>query len=47
MPVLLRFLLIVAILAGGAYGAMLALATFYEPEQREITTIVPLPRTQK
>jgi hypothetical protein len=47
VPVILRFLLICAILAGCVYGGMLALATLYEPEQREITVTIPaskLPR---
>lgn len=41
MPSLFRFVFIVAALAGLAYGGMLALATFVEPEQREITQSVP------
>ncbi|WP_188520063.1 histidine kinase [Alsobacter metallidurans] len=47
MPVILRFLLICAILAGLGYAGLWALATFYEPEQREITVTIPaskLPR---
>jgi hypothetical protein len=47
VPVILRFLLICAILAGCVYGGMLALATLYEPDQREITVTIPaskLPR---
>ena len=47
MPVILHFLLVVAILAGGVYGAMLALVAFYDPEPREITITIPaskLPR---
>ncbi len=47
MPVILRFLLVVAIIAGCIYGGMLALVTFYEPEARDITVTIPsskLPR---
>ncbi|PSC02946.1 histidine kinase [Alsobacter soli] len=47
MPVILRFLLICAILAGCVYAGLWALATLYEPEQREITVTIPsskLPR---
>ena len=41
MPVILRFLLVVAILAGCVYGGMIALVTFYEPDQREISVTIP------
>lgn len=41
VPVILRFLLFVGILAGCAYGGMLALVLFYEPEQREISITIP------
>lgn len=41
MPVILRFLLFVAILGGCIYGGMLALVSFYEPEQREISVTIP------
>ncbi|MCP8938697.1 histidine kinase [Alsobacter sp. SYSU M60028] len=44
MPVILRFLLVVAVLVGGVYAAMLALATLYEPEPREITVTIPASR---
>ena len=42
MPSLLRFLLLVAVLAGLGAAAIFALATFVEPQTREI--VVPLPR---
>jgi hypothetical protein len=41
VPVILRFLLFVAILAGCVYGGMLALVAFYEPDQREISVTIP------
>lgn len=41
MPSLFRFLLVIGIIAGLAYAAMLALVTFVEPEQREMTQSVP------
>jgi hypothetical protein len=41
LPSLFRFLLVIGIIAGLAYGAMLALVTFVEPEQREMTQSVP------
>ena len=41
VPSLFRFLFVVAVLAGLAYGAMLALVTFVQPQPREMTQIVP------
>ena len=41
MPSLFRFLLVIGIISGLAYAAMLALVTFVEPEQREMTQTVP------
>lgn len=41
LPSLLRFLTIVAILAGLVYGGMLALVAFVEPEQREMIQTIP------
>jgi hypothetical protein len=41
MPSLLRFLLAICLLAGLAYGAMYALAYWYDPKPREITVSVP------
>lgn len=37
MPTLLRFLMIVALLAGLFYGSMFVLANFFEPQPHEIT----------
>ena len=45
MPTLFRFLLVVAILAGLGVAAMFALATFVQPDPREITVPVPTSRT--
>ena len=41
LPSLFRFLFITAILAGLAWGGMLALVAFVEPTQREMTQTVP------
>jgi hypothetical protein len=45
VPTLFRFLLVVAILAGLGFAAMFALATFVDPDPREITVPVPTSRT--
>jgi hypothetical protein len=47
LPTLFRFLVIVAVLAGVAYGAMFALATFVEPRQREMIQVIPASRLNK
>jgi hypothetical protein len=47
VPVILRFLLVVAIIAGAVYAGMLALVTFYEPEQRDITVTIPSSKLPK
>lgn len=41
MPSLFKFLAVVGVLAGLAWGAMVALATFVEPQPREITQTIP------
>ena len=41
LPSLIRFLLLISVLAAIGWGSMLALVTFVEPEQREMTQIVP------
>lgn len=41
MSTLLRLLLTLAVLAGLAFGAMWALATFVEPQPQEVRTPVP------
>ncbi|MCO5131714.1 MAG: histidine kinase [Xanthobacteraceae bacterium] len=40
MPSLLRFLTVVAIIAGAAYGAVFALANFVNPSPREMTVTI-------
>ncbi len=44
MPTLIRFLTVLAVLAGLAYGAMFALTTFVEPRKGEMSVRVPLDR---
>jgi hypothetical protein len=44
VPTLLRFLVVIAVLAGLAYAAMFALATLVEPEPREMTSTIPASR---
>lgn len=46
MPSLLRFLGILAVLGGLAFGGMWALATFVEPKQRDMSVNVPAERLQ-
>jgi len=41
MPTLFRFLVFIGIVAGLAYGAMIALVTFVEPKQGEMTERIP------
>ncbi|WP_407049571.1 histidine kinase [Methyloraptor flagellatus] len=41
MPSLIRFLVVVGVLAGLVYGGLYALATFVEPKPREMTIRVP------
>ncbi len=41
MPSLFRFMLVLCVLAGVGYGAIYALAYWYEPKPREITVSVP------
>jgi len=47
MPSLLRFLVIVGILAGLAWGGMQTLVTFVEPQQREMTQTLPASKLNK
>ncbi|GJD66377.1 hypothetical protein MPEAHAMD_6574 [Methylobacterium frigidaeris] len=46
VPTLFRFLAVVAILAGLAFAAMFALATFVEPTPREISVTIPNTKLQ-
>ena len=41
MPSLFRFLLLLGLLGGLAYGGMFSLAKFVTPKPREITVTVP------
>lgn len=47
MPSLIRFLVIVAILAGLVYGGMIALVAFVEPQPREMTQTLPANKLNK
>ena len=47
MPSLIRFLVVVAVLAGLVWGAMIALVTFVEPQPREMTQSIPSSRFGK
>ena len=40
MPSLLRFLTVVAVIAGLGYGAIFALANFVNPQPREMTVTI-------
>lgn len=44
MPTLFRFLMTLAVLAALAYGAMVALVMFVEPNQGEMSVRVPTDR---
>jgi hypothetical protein len=47
MPSLIRLLAVLGMLAGLTYGAMYALAYWYDPKPREITVSVPADRFAK
>jgi xanthosine utilization system XapX-like protein len=47
MPSLLRFLTVVAVIAGIVYGVVFALANFVNPKPREITVTIPADRFLK
>jgi hypothetical protein len=47
LPSLIRFLVIVAILAALGYGGMIALVTFVEPQPREMTQTLPTGKLNK
>lgn len=44
MPTLFRFLTVLAVLAGLAYGAMYALVLYVDPKQGEMTVRIPAER---
>jgi hypothetical protein len=41
VPSLIRFLLVLLVLAGIVWGAMLAMVTFIEPHPRQMTQTIP------
>jgi hypothetical protein len=41
MPTLFRFLFFCAVVVGSIYGTMVALVTFVEPREREVTIRIP------
>jgi hypothetical protein len=47
MPSLFRFLAVVGVLGGLIYGAIYLLATYANPEMREITVTIPRDRLTK
>ena len=47
MPSLLRFLTLIGIVGGVTYGAMFMLATWFNPQPREITVSIPPDRYVK
>ena len=47
MPSLIRLLFVLGLLGGLAYGAVVTLATFVEPQPREITVTIPQDRLTK
>jgi len=47
VPTLIRFLVIIGILAGLAYAGMIALVTFVEPQPREMIQVIPAARLNK
>jgi len=46
VPTLFRFFAILALLAAIVFGGMIALVTFVEPQQREMTETVPPAKLQ-
>jgi len=41
MPSLIRFIVIVALIGGAGYAAMVGLAIFVEPTPREMSVLIP------
>ena len=41
MPSLIRFIVFCGVIVGAVYGGMYALATFVEPNPREMTVKIP------
>ncbi len=47
MPTLFRLLLVIGVLAGLAYGAMLAMVTLMAPQPHDVSETVALPKSPK
>ncbi|MBX9757845.1 MAG: histidine kinase [Beijerinckiaceae bacterium] len=47
MPSLIRFLVFIGVIGGLVWLAMLALVTFVEPEQREMSAPIPANRLNR
>ncbi|CAN7378628.1 hypothetical protein LJR255_002285 [Pararhizobium sp. LjRoot255] len=47
MPTLFRFLFICAMIAGVIYASMVALVTFVDPVERDVTIRIPSERINK
>lgn len=47
MPTLFRFLFICALIAGVIYASMIALVTFVDPVERDVTIRIPSERVNK
>ncbi|WP_112408269.1 MULTISPECIES: hypothetical protein [unclassified Rhizobium] len=47
MPTLFRFLFICALIVGVIYGTMVALVTFVDPVERDVTIRIPSERVNK
>ena len=47
VPSLLRFLVFIGVLAGLAWGGMMALVTFVEPKPREMVQTLPANRLNR
>ena len=47
MPSLIRFLVVIAIIAGLVYGGMIALVSFVEPQPREMIQTLPANKLNK
>jgi hypothetical protein len=47
LPSLIRFLVLVAVLAGVVYGGLFVLANFVKVKPREITQTITLPKVNK
>ncbi|WP_275784691.1 hypothetical protein [Pararhizobium gei] len=47
MPTLFRFLSICVLIAGVIYGSMVALVTFVDPVERDVTIRIPSERVNK